>query len=170
MKLHGYSIFEVLTSTTIRVRDIYPLLIQKFSETDFLSVFLAYAVVTLDKTILFIDNEQVDSEVKAHLGDEVEIRPYESIFSYLSDASRSMELSKQKVKLVPPVRVSANRMVSCQQFLLGNTVSLAIAEAIGKVCSCLLNSYNPVIYLSGSGQCHHQPISSCRSQINKEYR
>ncbi|KAH8116027.1 Creatinase/aminopeptidase [Phellopilus nigrolimitatus] len=83
------------------------------SDIDFNPVFLAYAVVTLDKAVLFVDSEQITDPVRAHLGKDVEIQPYDSILSYLKELSNTLGLSENK------------------RFLLGNNASLAIADAIG---------------------------------------
>ncbi|KAI5120596.1 hypothetical protein M0805_008073 [Coniferiporia weirii] len=83
------------------------------SDIDFNPVFLAYAVITLDKSVLFVDSEQVDDDVRVHLGENVEIQPYGLIFAYLKELSNSLGLSEQK------------------RFLLGSNASLAIQNAIG---------------------------------------
>ena len=60
------------------------------------SVFLAYAVITSDKTVLFVDEAQIDDEIRLDLVD-VEIRPYDTIFSYLQALSSELGLDKKKV-------------------------------------------------------------------------
>ena len=65
------------------------------SDIDFNPVFFAYAVVTQDKAILFVNPEQVDDGVRKHLGDAVEIRPYDNFFQYLSGLGAELELSKK---------------------------------------------------------------------------
>ncbi|KAH7910665.1 peptidase M24, structural domain-containing protein [Hygrophoropsis aurantiaca] len=83
------------------------------SDIDFNPVFFAYALVTQDSALLFIDESQIDEEVRANLGPEVEIRPYESFLSYLRELSTTIDASKET-----PV-------------LLGDKTNLAVAEAIG---------------------------------------
>ncbi|THH04905.1 hypothetical protein EW145_g5189 [Phellinidium pouzarii] len=83
------------------------------SDIDFNPVFLAYAVITLDKAVLFVNSEQVDDDLREHLGDDVELQPYDSIFTYLKELSNSLGLSEQK------------------RFLLSSNASLAIENAIG---------------------------------------
>ena len=63
-----------------------------------LSVFLAYAVVTHEKSVLFIDSHQLDEDVRQHLGPSVEVQPYESVLEYLRHLSNSLNLSKEKVR------------------------------------------------------------------------
>lgn len=63
-----------------------------------MTVFFAYAVITADTQVLFIDSAQVDDEVRRHLGSAVEIKPYESVFEYLGTLSGSLALSKDKVR------------------------------------------------------------------------
>ncbi|EKM56519.1 uncharacterized protein PHACADRAFT_253690 [Phanerochaete carnosa HHB-10118-sp] len=83
------------------------------SDIDFNPVFFAYSVVTQDKAVLFINPDQVNDIVRSHLGDGVELQPYDEFFHYLSGLGAALELSKQS------------------QVLLGDKTSLAIAEAIG---------------------------------------
>ena len=61
-------------------------------------VFLGYAVITSDKTVLFVDEAQVSDEIRSHLVD-VEIRSYDTIFSYLQALSSELGLDKKKVGL-----------------------------------------------------------------------
>ncbi|OCH85295.1 Creatinase/aminopeptidase [Obba rivulosa] len=83
------------------------------SDIDFNPVFFAYAVVTLDKAVLFVNESQVDQTVRAHLGKEVEIEPYDGFFGYLKRLGAELELSKDS------------------QLLIGDKASLAIAETLG---------------------------------------
>ncbi|PSS29828.1 hypothetical protein PHLCEN_2v2669 [Hermanssonia centrifuga] len=83
------------------------------SDIEFNPVFFAYAIVTQDSTILFINPDQIDDTVRAHLGKDIEVKPYNDFFAYLSGLGAQLELSKDA------------------QVLLGDKTSLAIAEAIG---------------------------------------
>lgn len=60
-------------------------------------VFFAYAVVTPTETLLFINDAQVQDDVKAFLGSDVEIRPYETFLSSLKQLTTSLGASKEKV-------------------------------------------------------------------------
>lgn len=68
------------------------------SDIDFNPVFFAYAVVTQEKAILFVNPTQVDDTVRKHLGDRVEIRPYDSFYKYLASLGGELELSKNSVR------------------------------------------------------------------------
>ncbi|EMD36821.1 hypothetical protein CERSUDRAFT_83841 [Gelatoporia subvermispora B] len=83
------------------------------SDIDFNPVFFAYAVVTLEKTVLFINSSQVDDSVRAHLGKEIEIKPYDAFFDYLKHLGAEIGLSNDA------------------QLLIGDKASLAVAEALG---------------------------------------
>ncbi|KAL5498588.1 hypothetical protein ACEPAH_1942 [Sanghuangporus vaninii] len=83
------------------------------SDVDFNPVFYAYAVLTFDKTVLFVDDTQVDDDVRTHLDASVEIQSYESIFGYLKNLTGALGLSRNK------------------RLLLGQNASLAIANSIG---------------------------------------
>lgn len=60
-------------------------------------VFFAYAAVTLENATLFINNKQVGEHVRTHLGELVEIRPYDEVFSYLDNLKASLASLKHKV-------------------------------------------------------------------------
>ncbi|KAJ8595569.1 Creatinase/aminopeptidase [Rhizopogon salebrosus TDB-379] len=84
------------------------------TDIDFNPVFFAYAVVTPTEALLFINGTQVEDDVKAFLGSDVEIRPYESFLSSLSQLTTSLGASKEN------------------PMLLGDKSSLAVVEAIGE--------------------------------------
>lgn len=48
-----------------------------------ITVFFAYAVVTLDKALLFINPEQVDDKLRQHLGSHTEIKAYSGFLKHL---------------------------------------------------------------------------------------
>ncbi|KAJ3526017.1 hypothetical protein NMY22_g10335 [Coprinellus aureogranulatus] len=85
------------------------------SDIDFNPVFFAYAAVEADRTLLFIESKQLDDAAQAYLGKDVEIRPYEEIFTYLNSLPKALSLdgSKDGPKILVPAKAS-----------------LAIAEAI----------------------------------------
>ena len=53
------------------------------SDISFNPVTIAYAVITRDQAILFIDSVKITPEISAHLGAEVIIRPYEDIVNFV---------------------------------------------------------------------------------------
>ena len=61
------------------------------------SVFFAYAVVTHDDVILFIDGDQLDDSVRKHLGEDIKVQPYSSFFQYLKGLPQSLGLSEAAV-------------------------------------------------------------------------
>ncbi|CAK5272064.1 unnamed protein product [Mycena citricolor] len=69
-------------------------------------VFFAYAVVTTDKAVLFVNNDQLNEDVKNSLGSEVEVKDYDEIWSYLKGLG--------------------------DKVLLGDKSSLAVAQAVGE--------------------------------------
>ncbi|CCM01193.1 uncharacterized protein FIBRA_03241 [Fibroporia radiculosa] len=76
-------------------------------------VFFAYAIVTTDKTVLFVNPAQIDDTVRAHLGEEVDIRSYDSFFLYLKELGAEVGISRKS------------------KVLIGDKTSLAVVEAIG---------------------------------------
>lgn len=63
-------------------------------------MFFAYAVVTLEKATLFINEKQVGEDVRKHLGDHVEIQPYDAVFSHVESLKASLSDAKHKVSAI----------------------------------------------------------------------
>ncbi|KAI0634735.1 Creatinase/aminopeptidase [Trametes polyzona] len=84
------------------------------SDIDYNPVFFAYALIDHDKALLFVNEAQLDADVRKHLGSDVEVHPYDTFFSYLTRLGA--ELSAHKDSKV----------------LVSDKASLAVAEAIGK--------------------------------------
>lgn len=84
------------------------------SDIDFNPVFFAYAVVTLDSVELFIQKSQLDDAALQYLRETINIRPYDTFFSYLKQLPGHLKLD------------------GASKILIGERVSLAVAEAIGK--------------------------------------
>ncbi|KAH9849039.1 Creatinase/aminopeptidase [Lenzites betulinus] len=80
------------------------------SDIDFNPVFFAYALIDQDKALLFVNESQLDSSVRDHLGSEVEVHPYDTFFSHLAKLNASKD----------------------SKVLVSDKASLAVAEAIGK--------------------------------------
>ncbi|KAG0329275.1 hypothetical protein BGZ99_002824 [Dissophora globulifera] len=105
-------------------------------------VFFAYAIVTQDYVRLYLQKEVVTDEVRAHLGSEVDIRPYENVYADLKGLSERATKENQKV-------------------LLGTRTNLALAVALGK--ENVVEARSPVTdakavknetELEGMRQCH----------------
>ncbi|KAG6866506.1 hypothetical protein C0991_003050 [Blastosporella zonata] len=85
------------------------------SDIDYNPVFFAYAVVTLDSVNLFVEKAQLSQDSLKYLGDDINIRPYDTFFDYLKQLPSVLTLDEEK------------------KVLIGNTASLAVAHALGKV-------------------------------------
>ncbi|KDQ22465.1 hypothetical protein PLEOSDRAFT_1068796 [Pleurotus ostreatus PC15] len=83
------------------------------ADIDYNPVFFAYAVVTMDKAVLFTEASRLDAGARAALGDDVEIRAYDAFFAYLQALPEQLHLNKDS------------------PFLLGDKASLAVADALG---------------------------------------
>src|SRR5256885_16747989 len=55
------------------------------SDVQYNPVFFAYALVTKNEIILYIDENKLTNEVKVHLGSDVKFRPYNAVFKDLKD-------------------------------------------------------------------------------------
>ncbi|KAF9292260.1 hypothetical protein BGZ68_009099 [Mortierella alpina] len=76
-------------------------------------VFFSYAIVTPNYVNLYLQEKSVSPEAREHLGAEVTIRPYETIFEDLRAMAPSLKENNQKM-------------------LLGSRTNLAMAVALGK--------------------------------------
>ena len=97
MKWHGCSTYEAQTSISIQVS--YERVLSNKVLTNLFLVFFAYAVVTKDKTLLFIRQEQLNDAARQYLGDHVEIKPYDSFFDYLKGLAGTLDLGAESVRL-----------------------------------------------------------------------
>jgi hypothetical protein len=66
-------------------------------------------VITTEKTLLFIRQEQLNDAARQYLGDHVEIRPYDSFFDYLKGFAGTLDLGAESVRL------SFSRQIYIQQ-------------------------------------------------------
>ena len=64
------------------------------------SVFFAYAVVTQESAIMFVDLNQVDEDVRSQLGNQIEVKPYAAFWGYLKEMASSLDLSKDSVGVI----------------------------------------------------------------------
>lgn len=105
-------------------------------------VFFAYAVVTPTSVNLYLQPESVTNLVREHLGPDIIIKPYDSIFDDLQELSSVVQSQGEK-------------------FLLGARTNLAMAMRLGK--KNVIEARSPVIdakaikndaELSGMRQCH----------------
>ncbi|KAG0018511.1 hypothetical protein BGZ82_000415 [Podila clonocystis] len=105
-------------------------------------VFFAYAVVTPTSVNLYLQTKSVTNNVREHLGPDITIKPYESIFGDLQDLSSIVQSQGEK-------------------FLFGTRTNLAMAMRLGK--ANVIEARSPVIdakaikndvELSGMRQCH----------------
>lgn len=108
------------------------------------AVFFAYAVVTADSAILFVNDSQIDDSVRKHLGPSVEIQSYESLFPYLKELSSTLEKAPKPVSLRRfPTRTCLTTVPQTKQILISKQASLAVADAVGKVALLLILSRFP---------------------------
>ena len=100
-------------------------------------VFFAYAIVTTDSAILFVDESQLTEESRSLLTDAVQIKPYDTFFQYLKVIPEKLSLSQESVCVLPmfmsPVHHDLILLSRTQPILLGDKSSLAVSNAIGKV-------------------------------------
>ncbi|KAF9997733.1 hypothetical protein BGZ79_008560 [Entomortierella chlamydospora] len=108
-------------------------------------VFFAYAIVTQGTVSLYLQGKSVSKEVREHLGSEVQIKPYESVYEDLriiAEKLKGDDINKKKI-------------------LLSTRTNLAISVALGK--ENIVEARSPVTdakaiknntELEGMRQCH----------------
>jgi Xaa-Pro aminopeptidase len=65
------------------------------SDIDFNPVFFGYAVVSADSATLFVDQKQVGPDVRAQLGQEVQLRPYHEFIPYLKELGAGLQVCRR---------------------------------------------------------------------------
>lgn len=86
---------------------------------DVFAVFFAYAIVSLDKAILFVNPAQIDDIVRAHLEPEVEIQSYDHFFSHLRGLGAELNTNRGSVSNrviffnIQLLKLSVNRECCC---------------------------------------------------------
>ena len=137
----GYSTFVARTSITILVLT-FPC-VTVSHELTLRVVFFAYAVVTIDSAVLFVNDSQVDDSARKHLGPSVNIQSYESFFPYLKELSSSLEKAPKPVSLGCFSQCMHLTTTQTKQILISKRASLAVADAVGKVLLLLILSRLP---------------------------
>ncbi|PYI20744.1 hypothetical protein BO86DRAFT_417918 [Aspergillus japonicus CBS 114.51] len=79
-------------------------------------VFFSYAIVTPTAVDIYVDDDKLTPEVKAHLGQDVVVKPYDSIFA---DAKALSEARKQQAE------------GASSKFLVSNRASWALSLSLG---------------------------------------
>ncbi|KAL1967655.1 hypothetical protein VTN77DRAFT_2912 [Rasamsonia byssochlamydoides] len=81
-------------------------------------VFFAYAVITPETADLYIDEEKLTPEVKAHLGGDVVIKPYDSIFADAKALSQA-------------AAAASDAGATPMKYLISNKASWALSLSLG---------------------------------------
>ncbi|KAL1626551.1 hypothetical protein SLS54_002713 [Diplodia seriata] len=82
-------------------------------------VFFSYAVVTPEAATLYVNSDKLTPEVKTHLGDSVEIRPYDSIFADIEALSQNATSTGEDSE------------TPAQKYLISNKASWALVQSLG---------------------------------------
>jgi Xaa-Pro aminopeptidase len=69
------------------------------SDIDFNPIFFAYAVVSADRAQLFVDPAQVSEGVRAQLGQEVQLHPYDEFIPYLKQLGAGLQVRLSSLTL-----------------------------------------------------------------------
>ena len=83
-------------------------------------VFFSYAFITSSTATLYVDKSKVSDSVRSHLGDSVQMKPYNAIFDELHIIS---DVHFSKADGVPST--------SIDKFLISNRTSWALSERLG---------------------------------------
>ena len=93
-----------------------------FSSIPYNPVFFSYSIITPTTATLYVDDSKLGHEVRAHLGDTVRIRPYESIFG---DA--------KALSIEPDAYLTNGTAASLpkRKFLISTKASWALSQSLG---------------------------------------
>lgn len=103
----------------------YRLLI--FDSIPYNPVFFSYAIITPSSATLYVDFEKLTPEVKSHLGDKVQVRPYDAILkdtkmlSLEADGGGGLESNGTEKRIVPQKR----------KFMISTKASWALSLELG---------------------------------------
>ncbi|EAU82877.1 aminopeptidase P [Coprinopsis cinerea okayama7 len=100
------------------------------SDIDYNPVFFAYAVVTPDEVVLFINEKQLDDAARDYLGQDVKIRGYDELYDYLKELPKSLSLTGDK---------------DGEKILVTSRTSLAITETITPPSSPESTTFHKVV-------------------------
>ncbi|KAK5051884.1 hypothetical protein LTR84_002687 [Exophiala bonariae] len=92
------------------------------SDIPYNPVFFSYAAVTPRSATLYIDATKVGQDVKDYLGDSVEIKPYDALFSDLTMIAETA---------VHEVEINSTTKTKPQKLLLSNKSSWALSLGLG---------------------------------------
>ena len=86
-------------------------------DIDFFPLVLSYAVIEMDKVILYINEAKLSDEIKAHFAaDGIEIRPYNDIYEDVKS------ICEKEVLLIDPAKLNYslfnNLPEGCKKYLL----------------------------------------------------
>lgn len=84
-------------------------------------MFFAYALITPTEAVLYVDDHKLSPDVKAHLGDHVTIKPYDTIFADSEALSQSTSTST----------TSATPSEGPRKILLSTKASWALSLSLG---------------------------------------
>jgi Xaa-Pro aminopeptidase len=62
------------------------------ADIEFNPVFFGYAVVTVHGAALFLDPSQVNQDVRSYLGQDVQLRPYNTFIPYLKELGADLQV------------------------------------------------------------------------------
>lgn len=122
-KLLGCSIFEEM-SVYLRDEEVLHDDTDGIHSIPYNPVFFSYATVTPSTATLYIDSSKVCSDVKSHLGDHVEIKPYDSIFEDSIALSKSVESESSGDD-------DQSSATPKKKFLISTNASWALSLALG---------------------------------------
>lgn len=97
------------------------------SDIPYNPVFFSYAFVGKQSASLYIDSSQLDKAGISHLGDKVEVKPYDTIYS---DLKTFAEQHAKSLSATGDEATAAKRR-KAEKFLVGKRVSWSLSKALG---------------------------------------
>jgi Xaa-Pro aminopeptidase len=121
MKSRGCLTFVAMSKSSCRSAVIPPF--NRFPQSiPYNPVFFSYAIVTPTTATLYIDESKIDKGVISHLGDTVQIRPYESVFNDSKILGESLRTE---------IGANGSQAAPKKRFMISTKASWAISLALG---------------------------------------
>ena len=109
------------------------------SDIDYNPVFFAYAVVTPDSATLYIDAKKLTEDVKAHLGGDVKIAPYEDIFRHSRGLGEGINADSVGGKIFCSNKTSWALTLSLGENKV--TEGTSYIHTYGPLCGCIVSFF-----------------------------
>ena len=94
------------------------------SDIPYNPVFFSYAAVTPTMSTIYVDSDKLSSEVRDHLGSDVQIRPYDWLMS-------DLKVMSEPAPDAADINTAESKPVAKEKFMISNKASWALSLSLG---------------------------------------